>query len=99
MKPVPWFAVVLSIVVVVSAAAASLTTLIWRGSFPDPSPTSIGNSVLAEARGWSAATLLVAIPLAVVSLRLARARRSVRAFLPGVVPDSVIDIPGSRRAW
>ena len=71
---------VLSIVVVISAAAASLTTLVWRGSFPDPSPASIANSVLAEARGWSAATLLVAIPLAIISLRAA-CRGSLRGRL------------------
>jgi hypothetical protein len=80
MKPVPWSAVVLSIVVVISAAAASLITLVWRGSFPDPSPASLGNSVLAEARGWSAATLLVAIPLAIISLRAA-CRGSLRGRL------------------
>src|SRR6478609_5281096 len=80
MKPVPWSAVVLSTVVVVSAAAASLITLVWRGSFPDPSPASLGNSVLAEARGWSAATLLLAIPLAVISLRAA-CRGSIRGRL------------------
>jgi hypothetical protein len=80
MKPVPWSAVVLSIVVVASAAAASLITLVWRGSFPDPSPASLGNSVLAEARGWSAATLLVAIPLVIISLRAA-CRGSLRGRL------------------
>lgn len=80
MKPVPSSAVALSIVVVIFAAAASLTTLVWRGSFPDPSPASIENSVLAEARGWSAATLLVAIPLAIISLRAA-CRGSLRGRL------------------
>lgn len=79
-KPVPRSAVLLSIVVVVCAALASLTTLLWRGAFPDPSPASVGNSVLAEARGWSAATLLVAIPLAIVSLREA-CRGSLRGRL------------------
>lgn len=78
--PLSRSAVVLSMVVVVSAAAASLITLVWRGSFPDPSPDTIANSVLAEARGWSAATLLVAIPLAMLSLRAAR-RGSVRGRL------------------
>lgn len=72
MKPVPWSAVVLSMVVLFSAAAAALVTLVWRDSFPDPSPASLGNRVLAEARGWSAATLLVAIPLAVIALWAAR---------------------------
>jgi hypothetical protein len=80
MKPVPWSAVVLSMVVIASAAASSLLTLGWRGSFPDPSPASIGNRVLAEARGWSAATLLVAIPLAIISLRAA-CRGSLRGRL------------------
>jgi len=80
MRPVPWSALVLSIVVVVSAAAASIITLVWRGSFPDPSPATVANSVLAEARGWSAATLLVAIPLAIISLRAA-CRGSIRGRL------------------
>jgi hypothetical protein len=80
MKPFPRSAMALSMIVVVAAAVASLTTLVWRGSFPDPSPWSIGNSVLAEARGWSAATLLVAIPLTVVSLWAAR-RGSLRGRL------------------
>ncbi len=80
MRPIPWSAVVLSMVVVASAAAASLITLAWRGSFPDPSPASLENSVLAEARGWSAATLLVALPLALLSLRAA-CRGSLRGRL------------------
>jgi hypothetical protein len=80
MKPIPRSATVLSIVVVVSAVAASLVTLVWPGSFPDPSPESIGNTVLAEARGWSVATLLVAIPLVILSLRAAY-RGSLRGQL------------------
>ncbi len=80
MKAVPRSAVALSIVVIASSAVASLATLVWRGSFPDPSPESIGNNVLAEARGWSVATLLVAIPIAVASLREA-CRGSLRARL------------------
>jgi len=80
MKAVPRSAVVLSIVVVVSSAAASLATLVWRGSFPESSPASIGNRVLAEARGWSAATLLVAIPLAIASM-WAASRGSLRGRL------------------
>jgi hypothetical protein len=79
-KSVPWSAVVLSIVTFVSAAAASIATLVWRGSFPDPSPASIGNRVLAEARGWSAATLIVALPLAIVALGAA-SRGSLRGRL------------------
>jgi hypothetical protein len=80
MKPVPRSAVVLSIVVVVFATAACLITLVWRSSFPDPSPATVANRVLAEARGWSAATLLVAIPIAMVSLRAA-CRGSLRGRL------------------
>jgi hypothetical protein len=80
MRPVPRAAVVLSLVVVATAAAASLATLHWRGAFPDPSPAPVVNRVLAEARGWSAATLLVAIPLALLSLRAAR-RGSIRGRL------------------
>jgi hypothetical protein len=71
MRPIPRLAVVLSLVVVLLAATASLATLVWGGSFPDPSPAPLVNRVLAEARGWSAATLLVATPLAILSLRAA----------------------------
>lgn len=80
MNSVPRSAEVLSIVVVVAASAASLVTLVWRGAFPDPSPATVANSVLAEARGWSVATLLVAIPLAILSLRAA-CRGSIRGRL------------------
>jgi len=80
MKPVPRAAALLSLVVVAAAAAASLATLLWRGSFPNPSPEPVVNRVLAEARGWSAATLFVAIPLSLLSLRAAR-RGSVRGRL------------------
>jgi hypothetical protein len=80
MRPVPCAAVVLSLVVLASAAAASVATLVWDGSFPEPSPASVVNRVLAEARGWSAATLLVAIPLTLFSLRAA-SRGSMRGRL------------------
>jgi hypothetical protein len=80
MKPVPRSAVLLSLIVVLLAAAASLATLVWDGSFPEPSPAPLVNRVLAEARGWSAATLLVAIPLALLSLRAA-SRGSIRGRL------------------
>ena len=71
-NPLPWSAVVLSLIVIVTAVAAAIVTLVWRGSFPDPTPDTVGNRVLAEARGWSAATLVVAIPLAILSLGAAR---------------------------
>jgi hypothetical protein len=71
-NPLPWSAVVLSLVVIGAAVAAAIATLVWRGSFPDPTPNVVGNRVLAEARGWSAATLVIAIPLAIISLGAAR---------------------------
>ena len=83
MKPMPRSAVVLSLGVVVSAAAACLLTLFGRDAFPDPTPATPGNSVLAEARGWSAATLLVAVPLALVALRGAH-RGVLRSRLVGL---------------
>jgi hypothetical protein len=52
----------------------------WSGSFPEPSPPSAWNRVLAEARGWSAATLLVALPIVVISL-WAACRGSLRGRL------------------
>jgi len=71
MKPLPRPAVPFTIVLVLLATTASLVTLVWDGAFPDPSPKPLVNRVLAEARGWSAATLLLAIPLTVASLRAA----------------------------
>jgi hypothetical protein len=44
-----------------SAAGASATTLLWDGAFPLPVDGSGFNGALAEARGWSAITLIVAI--------------------------------------
>ena len=79
-EPVPRAAVLLSLVVVATAAASSLTTLLWSGAFPDPSPAPVVNRMLAEARGYSAATLLLAIPLTLVSLRAAR-QGSIRGRL------------------
>jgi len=77
MKPVPGVAFVLGLLVVAAGAAASIATLVWRGSFPDPTPAPALNRMLAEARGYSAATLLVAVPLALASLR-ASSRGSIR---------------------
>jgi len=80
MKPLPRSAVLLSAAVLVCASAASLATLLWRGSFPALRTVSTGNSVLAEARGWSAATLLVAMPMSCIAL-WAACRGSLRGRL------------------
>ena len=78
--PIPRPAAIFSMIVFLCAATASVVTLVWRGSFPDVLPASAVNNVLAEARGWSVATLLVALPLAIVSLGAA-ARGSLRGRL------------------
>ena len=79
-KRAPLAAAVLSLVVVACAATASLATLAWSGSFPTKSAAPAVNQVLAEARGWSAATLLLAIPVTLLALRAAR-RGSLRGRL------------------
>jgi hypothetical protein len=71
MRRVPRSALVLSLIVVALAATASLTTLVWDGSYPNPSPAPVVNRMLAEARGYCAATLLVAIPVTLLALRAA----------------------------
>jgi hypothetical protein len=58
---------------VLLAAVGGFGVVRWRHG-------ATGNNVLAEARGWSAATLLVAIPVAVVSL-LSAHRGSLRGRL------------------
>lgn len=70
MRPIPRSAVVLSFVSFACAAAASVATLVWRGSFPQP-PAGEFNAALAEARGWSAVTLGLALPLFAIALRAA----------------------------
>jgi retinol dehydrogenase 14 len=66
--PLPRHALVLSIAATCLAAVASLSVLLWPGSFPPPGPGP--NDVLAEARGWSAVTLVIAVPaLAIASSR------------------------------
>ncbi len=79
-RPVPSAAAALTVVVLVVGTATAVATLAWSGSFPNPFPESVDSSVLAEARGWSAATLFVAIPLGVAALRAAL-RGSLRARL------------------
>jgi len=71
MKPVPRCAMLLTIVTVLSAIAAAVTTLVRRDSFPDPSPAPLVNTALAEARGWSTVTLALAVPLTLISLAAA----------------------------
>lgn len=79
-RPIPRSAAILTIVVLLCAGMASVATLAWQGSFPNLTRVPGVNSVLAEARGWSAATLLVAIPLSAVSLGAA-GRGSLRGHL------------------
>ena len=68
MKPVPRSAALLTTIVLVCAMAASIATLAWPGSFPSPSPAPAVNTVLAEARGWSAVTLLLVAPPTAIAL-------------------------------
>ena len=63
---------ILSLVSAACAAAASVSTLLWRGSFPPPPGSEVFNGALAEARGWSLVTLAIALPLLAFSLRAAR---------------------------
>lgn len=70
---------VLAVLALAGAAAASAATLFWEGSFPPSSPTAV-NTVLAEARGWSAVTLFGAVPCGIAALRSAR-RGSLRGRL------------------
>lgn len=65
-------AVALSLVCAACAAGASLTTLLWDGSFPPPAGLEGINAALAEARGWSLVTLAVALPLLAIGLVAAR---------------------------
>lgn len=65
-------AVSLSLVSSAAAAGASLTTLLWEGSFPPPPALEGINAALAEARGWSLITLVVALPLLGLGLTVAR---------------------------
>ena len=51
----------LSLISAVCAAAASLATLLSSGAFPPPPGASGVNVALAEARGWSLVTLVVAL--------------------------------------
>jgi hypothetical protein len=80
MKPIPRSAIALTLVVVALAAVASVASLVWDGAYPPPSPAPLINRMLAETRGYCAATLLVAIPLSLLGLRAA-ARGSVRGRL------------------
>jgi hypothetical protein len=66
----------LSVVAALCAAVAAAVTLAWSGAFPEPSPAPELNEMLAEARGWSAATLVLALPLFIATLAGARAGSS-----------------------
>jgi len=80
MKPIAPAARFLSLASAASAAVASATTLAWSGSFPQPFPPMAYNEVLAEARGWSAVTFGLALPILAVSM-LSASRGSVRGRL------------------
>jgi len=51
----------LALVSCACAAAASLATLLWSGSFPSAPGDGAYNAALAEARGWSLVTLAIAL--------------------------------------
>jgi hypothetical protein len=65
-------AATLSYISCACAAAASIATLLWSGSFPAPPGSSAFNAALAEARGWSLVTVAVVLPLLVSCLVAAR---------------------------
>jgi hypothetical protein len=71
-RPPARAATALSLVSSVCAAAASVATLLWSGSFPPPPGAALFNAALAEARGWSLVTLAIALPLLAFSLLAAR---------------------------
>jgi hypothetical protein len=61
------------------AVVGAATTLVWSGAFP-PVDSDAFNMLLAEARGWSAVTLVVAVPLLAAGLVTGR-----RGSLPGTL--------------
>jgi hypothetical protein len=72
MRRIPYSALLLSALALLGAAVASALTLAWGGSFPAPGPSSGPNPLLAEARGWSAVTLGLVVPLGFIALKRAR---------------------------
>ena len=64
-------AIALSAAAGVCAALASSVILAWPGAFPAP-PGGEASSSGAEARGWSAVTLAIGLPLLVVGILAAR---------------------------
>jgi hypothetical protein len=68
LEPIPPAASALSVVTITCAAVAATVTLLWAGAFPAPTGHTAANTVLAEARGWSAVTLFFVLPLATGSL-------------------------------
>lgn len=77
LQPAAW---TLSILSLAAAATASIVTLLWEGAFPNPTPALPTNDILAEARGWSAVTLALVVPMGVAALVTA-ARGSLRGRL------------------
>jgi hypothetical protein len=67
MRPLPLSGWLLAMSSAFTALAASAVTLVWDGAFP-PAPGQLASAAGAEARGWSAVTLLLAVPVLVFCL-------------------------------
>lgn len=78
--PVSVVSAALTVLSLCGAAVAAAVTLLWDGAFPPLDPSDASNAVRAEARGWSAITLGVAVPCGVAAL-LTAIGGSVRAQL------------------
>ncbi|HYV46882.1 MAG TPA: hypothetical protein VFA20_18585 [Myxococcaceae bacterium] len=92
-RPLPWAGVWLSAVALLGAAAASIATLAWDGAFPPPALGPPSNGILGEARGWSAVTLALAIPLGVRALLRAREARLRTVLTLAGARTRVVHVP------
>jgi hypothetical protein len=80
-RPISHAAQALSLIAGLCAAAASVATLLSGSAFPAPPGASGVNVALAEARGWSLVTLVIALPLLAICLLGARKGASRSAQL------------------
>lgn len=80
-RPASPAAQALSLISGACAAIASVATLLSSNAFPPPPGVSGFNAALAEARGWSLVTLVIALPLLTVCLLGARKGASHAARL------------------